>query len=71
MKRTPPTVETLNRDLEDIRERMTIAYMPEHFTDAQQLQLIDRMVELRRIELGIMPSRIAQVIVPPISAATQ
>ena len=65
-----PTDKALAADLETIRTRMTIAYIPEHFTDAQQLTLLDRMVKLRRIELGIRDDE-PRPIVPPISAAAQ
>jgi hypothetical protein len=67
-----PTADSINRELEEIRRRMTIAYMPPHFTDEQQATLLDRMVELRRVELGLNKhGRDPRPIVSPISAGTR
>lgn len=48
----------LPAELDEIRRRMTIAYMPPHFTDSQQVELLERMVKLRRVELW--PERCAR-----------
>lgn len=48
-----PTPEQLNAELEVIRQRVMIAYMPEHYTDEQQIELLERMITLRRVELGL------------------